>query len=127
MTPVTRPDAVAMAEIHAMRQLADAVSGQTKAFSEAMSATTRVLEKLSDKVDGINTRLDRLEEAKHGREIDALKGDIKAIAARVDGLEGVQDRQAGAMGVGTWITKHAPWLVALVMAGLAAVGWKGQA
>lgn len=127
LTPVTKPEAVSMAEIHAMRQLADAVSGQTKAFSEAMGANTKVLEKLSDKVDGINTRLIRLEEAKHGREIDALKAEIKAIAGRVDGLEGVRDRQAGAMGVGAWVTKYAPWLMALIVSGLAAIGWKGNA
>lgn len=126
MTPVPKAEAISLAEIHAMRSLADAVSGQTKAFEQAMSANTKVLEKLSDKVDGINSRLIRLEEAKHGREIDALKAEIAGIAERVDGLEQIRDRQAGAMGVGAWVTKYAPWLMALIVSGLAAVGWRGN-
>lgn len=123
MTPVSTPQAVTMAEIHALRGLADAVSSQTKTFADAMGANTRVLERLSEKVDGINTRLVRLEEAKHGREIEAVKTKLDAVDARVNTLESIQDRQAGALSVGAWISKNAPWLITALVTGIAVLGW----
>ena len=121
---IGKPEALVHAEIHAMRQVADAISLQGKQTVEHIAASTRAMEKLSDKVDGMNERLIRLEEQKHGREIESLKDEIKGLSDEVDGLKSLRDRQAGAMSVGGWISKYAPWLVAIFMAGLAGIGIK---
>lgn len=125
MTPVSKPEAVAMAEIHAMRGLTDAVSNLARQSADSMAANTRVLEKLTDKVDGMNTRLTRLEEAKHGREIDGLKEEIKEMIREIDGLKSTRDQQRGAKALVDWLRQTAPWLVAVVMAVAATVGFRG--
>lgn len=127
VTSVPKAEAVAMAEIHAMRQMADAVSAQTQFFGEAMAAHTRAVERLADEIQKIDRRLIRVEEAKHGRDIEKLTGRIDDACQRIDDLETIRDRQAGALSVGGWISKYAPWLVALVMAGLAGLGFRGVA
>lgn len=109
-----KSEALVHAEIHAMRQVADAISLQGKQTVEHMAASTRALEKLSDKVDAMNTRLVRLEEAKHGREIERLEGELDAIAKRVSGLEKTRDRQEGASSLVAWILKHWPGMVAFL-------------
>lgn len=132
MTPVTKPEAVAMAEIHAMRQVADTlraltdtVTAQGKAQAEHTAASTRAMERLTDKVDGMNTRLIRLEEAKHGREIDRLDQLYSSIGRRVDDLEGTRDQQRGAKGLVDWMRQTAPWLLAGIAAFVAGIGIKG--
>lgn len=131
MTPVTKPEAVSMAEIHAMRQVADtlralsdAVTAQGKSQAEHSAASTRAMERLTEKVDGMNTRLIRLEEAKHGREIERIELIAQAIGRRVDDLEGTRDQQKGAKALVDWVRQTAPWLLAMVMAILAGVGLK---
>lgn len=130
MTPVTKPEAVALAEIHAMRQVADTlkalgdtIATQGRAQTEHTAASTRAMEKLSEKVDGMNARLIRLEEQKHGREIDALRKDFAALAGKVDTLEAAQDRRTGMASVGGWLSRSAPWLMTAAAAILAALGW----
>ena len=129
LTPVTKPEAVALAEIHAMRQVADTlralsdtVTSQGKAQAEHSAASTRAMERLTEKVDGMNTRLIRLEEAKHGREIERIEGLVNACAKRVDDLEGTRDQQRGAKGLVDWVRQTAPWLVGVC---LAVAAWFG--
>ena len=129
MMPVAKAEAVAMAEINAMRQVADtlrvlsdAVSTQGKAQAEQSAASTKALERLTDKVDGMNTRLVRLEEAKHGREIERLEGCINRLDRRVNDLEGTRDQQRGAKSLVDWLRQTAPWLAGLA---LGAAGWFG--
>lgn len=129
MTPVSKPEAIAMAEINAMRLVADtlrvlsdAVTAQGKAQAEQSAASTRAMERLTEKVDGMNSRLIRLEEAKHGREIERLEGSVSALAIRVNDLEGTRDQQRGAKGLVDWLRQTAPWLIG---AGLGIAGWFG--
>lgn len=129
MMPVAKAEAVAMAEINAMRQVADtlrvlsdAVTTQGKAQAEQAAASTKALERLTDKVDGMNTRLVRLEEAKHGREIERLEGCINRLDRRVNDLEGTRDQQRGAKSLVDWLRQTAPWLAAVAMG---AAGWFG--
>jgi predicted RNase H-like nuclease (RuvC/YqgF family) len=121
VTAVPKPEAVAMAEIHAMRQvsdslkaLADTVTTQGKAQADHTAASTRAMERLSEKVDGMNTRLIRLEEAKHGREIDRLDKRLDDLTKAVDDLQGTRDQQKGAKALVDWLRMTAPWLVAVV-------------
>ena len=129
MMPVTTPEAVAMAEINAMRQVADtlrvlsdSVTATGKAQAEHSAASTRAMEKLTEKVDGMNSRLIRLEEAKHGREIERLEAAVENVDRRVDNLEGTRDQQRGAKSFVDWIRQTAPWIAACV---LGAAGWFG--
>lgn len=124
MTAVQKPEAVAMAEIHAMRQMADAVQAQTKFFGEAMAAHTRAVERLADEIQKIDRRLIRVEEARHGKDIEKINSDLGKICDRLDLLEQAKDRRDGAVSVGGWISKYAPWLVAVFLAGLAGLGIK---
>ena len=120
-----------MAEIHAMRQVADmlrslsdTVTAQGKAQADHTAASTRAMERLSEKVDGMNTRLIRLEEAKHGREIERIETLVSGIGVRVDSLEGTRDQQRGAKGLIDWIRQTTPWALALLMAVAAGLGLK---
>lgn len=131
MTAVQKAEAVAMAEIHAMRQVADTlkaltdtVSAQGRAQADHTAASTRALEKLSEKVEGMNGRLIRLEEQKHGREIDALSKRFEGLEKRIDLLESTRDQQRGAKLLVDWLRQTAPWLVTVGIAIAAIVGIK---
>lgn len=117
MMPVSTPEAFRHAEIHAMRQLGDAVTAQTKFFGEAMGANTRALERLVDKVDDVDRRLIRVEEAKHGRDIERVAASLVTLADRVNGLESTRDQAKGVGSSVGWVTRNAPWLITLLIAG----------
>lgn len=122
MMPVTKPEAVTLAEIHALRQISD-----------ALAATNRSLTTLTADMRDVRERVIKIE----AKDMDAkiaeyraecrttcaeLRADIKAATVRIDSLEGSRDKHTGVMSVGAWLTKYAPWLVALILAGMAGVG-----
>lgn len=116
MMPVPKPEAVAMAEIHALRQISD-----------ALQTTNQNLTVLAADVKDVRERVIRIESQDMRGQIIELRGDLKAACIRIDALEATRDRQAGALSVGGWISKYAPWLVAIFMAGLAGLGIKSGA
>lgn len=131
MMPVAPTEAMRLSEINAMRQVADtlrvlsdAVATQGKAQAEQSAASTKALERLGDKVEGMNTRLIRLEEAKHGREIERLEAAQNALTQRVNDLWGTRDQQKGAKAMVDWLRQTAPWLIAMFMVFLAGFGIK---
>lgn len=124
MMSVTTPDAVKMAEIHAMRQLADSVAQQSRQFSEHMGAQTRALEKMTGKVDDVRERVIRLESAQHGAEIEKVRVELVKALSRIDTLESQRDQMKGAGTLATWLTKNAPWLLAGIAAFAAGMGFK---
>lgn len=109
--PVPKPEALSLAEIHALRGLTDAVG-----------TLTRHVERIGAKMDDVRERVIRIEARDYERQIETLSQRLTAALTRIDGLESGRDRQAGAMDAGRFLTKYAPWLVALLMAGLAGVG-----
>lgn len=124
MMSVSPPDALRQAEIHAMRQMADAVTAQTKFFGDALSANTRSLERAVEKLDEVNERLIRVEEQKYGKAIDGIDIKIGGILARIDALESIRDKQSGAKALIDWLRATTPWLVGLILGALAFSGWK---
>jgi hypothetical protein len=121
---VGKPEALAHAELHAMRQVADAIKIQGQQTIEHMAASTRAMERLSEKVEGMNARLIRLEEQKHGREIEKLTDEVRGALRRIDGLESTRDQQRGAKGFVEWMSKNTPWLIAAAAFIAAAIGVK---
>lgn len=115
ITPVSRPEAVSMAEIHAMRQLTDAVA-----------ALGRQVERMNSKVDDVRERVIKLEAREYERQIEALNDRLGSALKRIDDLEGTRDQQRGAKGLIDWVRQTAPWLIAIAMAGLAAMGLKPE-
>lgn len=113
MTPVTKPEAVSMAEIHAMRQLTDAVA-----------ALGRQVERMNAKVDDVRERVIKLEAREYERQIEGLNDRLGSALKRIDDLEGTRDQQKGAKVLVDWIRQTAPWLLALGMAVAAGVGLK---
>lgn len=113
MTPVTKPEAVSMAEIHALRGLTDAVG-----------TLTRQVERMNAKVDDVRERVIKLEAREYERQIDILNDRLSSALKRIDDLEGTRDQQRGAKGLVDWARQTAPWLLALVMTGLAGLGLK---
>lgn len=111
MTPVTKPEAVSMAEIHAMRQLTDAVAN-----------LTRQVERMNTKVDDVRERVIKLEAREYERQIETLWDRLNAALKRIDDLEGTRDQQRGAKGLVDWLRQTAPWLAAIAV-GIA--GWFG--
>lgn len=113
MTAVTKPEAVSMAEIHAIRGLTDAVG-----------TLTRQVERMNTKVDDVRERVIKLEAREYERQIEGLNDRLGDALKRIDGLEGTRDQQKGAKALVDWLRQTAPWLVALAMAALAGVGLK---
>lgn len=113
MTPVTKPEAQAMAEIHALRGLTDAVS-----------TLTRQVERMNSKVDDVRERVIKLEAREYERQIEGLSERLTASLVRIDNLEGTRDQQKGAKALLDWLRTTAPWLLAGIAAFAAGVGLK---
>lgn len=130
---IPRSDALKQAEIHAMRQMGDAVS-----------AIGRSVETLAGKVDDVRERVIRLEEQKatklververdlreqmasakseHALALSAATANLDAALGRIDALERARDEATGAKSVWEWLSKNAAWIfagTAAFVAGLA--------
>lgn len=61
---------------------------------------------------------------------DHIRRDITTrfadIEKRLAALERLKDRIEGAGNLGSWVVRHAPWLLAVVFAAAAALGWKDK-
>lgn len=121
---VDKTEAQAHAEIHALRAMTDAINLQGRQVSEHMSANTRAMEKFGDHLADLSIRVTRLEEQKHGREIEGLREEMRGAFRRIDGLESTRDQQKGAKALVDWLRATAPWLIAIGAAALAAFGWE---
>lgn len=102
MMPVPKPEAVSMAEIHAMRGLTDAVS-----------TLTRQVERIGGKVDDVRERVIKLEAREYERQIEGLNERLGMALKRIDDLEGTRDQQKGAKALVDWLRQTAPWLLAV--------------
>jgi TolA-binding protein len=116
ITPVTKPEAVSMAEIHAMGGLTDAVS-----------ALGRQIERMNAKVDDVRERVIKLEAREYERQIEALNDRLSAAFKRIDDLEGTRDQQKGAKALVDWLRQTAPWLLAGIAAFVAGISIKNGA
>lgn len=113
MTPVTKPEAVAMAEIHAIRGMTDAVS-----------SLTRQVERIGGKVDDVRERVIKLEAREYERQIEGLNERLTATLKRIDDLESTRDQQRGAKSLVDWVRQTTPWLLAGIAAFVAGIGLK---
>lgn len=132
-------EAQKISEAHAIRALAEAVSAQGRATSEAneriarhMDATNNIMEKFSDKLEGFGERVVRLEEQKHGRAIEEVKTLLKeavaerkaettSILQRISRLEEKDAQRSGVRQFVEFLPKLWPILLAFVTA---IVTWK---
>lgn len=121
MTPVTKPEAVQMAEIHALRQISDALS----ATNQSLHALAHDVREVRADVKEVREKVIRMEGEDLKAQLREVRADLRTALGRVDNLEKRGDRQDGALSVGGWVSKYAPWLVAIFMAGLAGIGLKG--
>lgn len=126
LTPVQVPEAVELANIHALRQISD-----------ALTLTNRSLSNLATDVKDVRERVIKIEAkdmdaklAEYRAECRAacaeIKSDVKAVSVKVDALESARDRQTGMASVGSWFSRSMPWLIAVIAAGLAALGFKSE-
>lgn len=135
MMPVPKSDALAAAEIHALRQMGDAVS-----------AIGRSVETLAGKVDDVRERVIRLEEQKATKLVERVERDLReqlatakaehglamasatatlAVAlTRIDALESARDVSVGSRNVWTWLSANAAWLFAGAAAFIAGLALK---
>jgi len=118
MTPVTKPEAVAMAEIHALRQISDALA----ATNQSLQNLAHDVREVRTDVKEVREKVVRMEGEDLKAQLREIKAELKAALTRVDNLEGTRDQQRGAKGLVDWLRQTAPWLVA---AGLGVVGWFG--
>lgn len=112
--PVSKPEAQVLSEIHAFRAMADAITLQGKQVSGHIEANTRAMEKLSDQVGTLSTRVTRLEEQKHGAEIENLREEQRSALRRINDLESTRDQQIGAKNLMDYLKKFSPWILAFV-------------
>lgn len=113
LTSMTHGDALAAAEIHALRQISDAISAQT-----------RRLDSIDDKVDDVRERVARMEGADSRRAIGENKAAIKELSDRIKSLEDDRNQVRGVASFWGWLIKAAPWLFAGIAAFLAGIGLK---
>ena len=103
-------------ELVALNAIATAMETQTK----VLSAQTDEIKALASKVDDVHVRLIRVEEAKHGRDIDRIHDSIKKLEERLYNIEMANASKSGqftgASFTLNWIYKVAPWLAPLVIA-----------
>ncbi len=112
-SPHHKPDIVQMAEIHALRQISDLLSAQT-----------RQIEKLTDKVDDVRERVIALEMSGYDDRLKALKVDLETAKRQIDDLQSQRDKVVGAATFWSWAGKNFPWMMALAAAAAAALQFK---
>lgn len=132
-------EAQKVSDAHAIRALAEAVSAQGRATSEAneriarhMDASNNIMEKFGNKLEGFGERVVRLEEQKHGRAIEEVKTLLKeAVAERkaeaasiMQRLARLEERDAHRSGVRQFL-EFIPklWPIALAIV-TALITWK---
>lgn len=98
---VPKPEAVSMAEIHAIRGLTDAVA-----------TLTRQTERMNAKMDDVRERVIKLEAREYERQIETLNGRLETYETRINDLEGTRDQQRGAKSLLDWLRQFAPFLFA---------------
>ena len=131
---------LARAELTAILELSESIRLQTAAFGQAMESVTKALERLGDRVEDVDKRLIRVEEAKHGREIERLEKALATQAAdlrehltritqivggntaRIDSLERTRDMHDGMGQFMGWVQRFGPWFIGLAAA---AAAWFG--
>jgi predicted RNase H-like nuclease (RuvC/YqgF family) len=101
MMPVSKPEAQALSEIHALRGLTDAVA-----------TLTRQTERMNAKMDDVRERVIKLEAREYERQIETLNLRLEAYETRVNDLEGTRDQQMGAKSLLDWLRHFAPWILA---------------
>lgn len=103
-------------ELMALQAIASAMDAQTK----VLSVQTDEIKSLANKVDDVQVRVIRLEEAKHGRDIDRIYEGMKEVKGRVSNLElanaTMSGQKTGSISTLTWVYKLAPWTVPLIVA-----------
>lgn len=120
MTPVSKPEAVAMAEIHALRQISDALS----ATNQSLHALAHDVREVRADVKEVREKVMRMEGEDLKAQLRDIRGDFRNALKRIDDLESIRDQQRGAKSLIDWLRQTAPWLVALAMASLAGIGFK---
>ena len=122
--PVAAPDALEMANIHALRQISDALTLTNRSLSSLAADVKDVRERVI-KIEAKDMDAKIAEYRSECRTICAtLTSDLKAVVGRVDSLESARDRQTGMASVGSWFSRSAPWIIAVGAAVLAALGFK---
>lgn len=111
----------------AMLRVSDSFQAQTEAFTTAMEANTAEIRRLGEKVDGVHARVIRLEEQRHGRDIEAIRTDMEKIDSRIEAqgkkITEIEMRHAQLLGAGRFMDyarQFLPWFV-LIAAGIAVV------
>lgn len=64
--------------------------------------------------------------AEHRGKVTDIESRLEDHRKRLESLEGFRNKALGAGGLFTWLSKNAPWLVALLFALAAAVGFKDK-
>lgn len=113
MMPLATQEALAQAQIHALRQVSD-----------SLASMNRRMDTMGEKLDDVRERVIGLEKSDYDKRLDSLKNDYKNLLEKVDKLESERDQVKGAASFWTWLTKNAPWLLAGLAAFAAGMGFK---
>lgn len=108
----------------AVMELAGTMQRQTEAFTDAMAAQTAQIAKLSEKVDMMNARVIRLEEQRHGKDIQKLADEVAELNERVKSLELLRAKGEGVSSFMNWMRQFAPWFLAIGIVILVAMGFE---
>jgi hypothetical protein len=90
---------------------------------EALRQITDNLRRLNDKADKQGEFLQTMDGRLIRIESNKLDDTVTTLAAKVDALESDRDRRDGAIGLAKGMPGVVPWIVSLVTALAAAIGW----
>lgn len=110
LMPTGTSEAWQQAQVLAMRQLGELVAAQTK----RIDSQTELMMDMRD-------RLIRLEAQEVHKDVEALRSDLRAAQTRIDQLEAQRDRVQGVAAFTSWLSRVAPWLLAMF-----AAAWAGR-
>lgn len=106
-----------------LARVTKAVHTQTEAIVSAMDAQTKEIVRLSEKVDVMQSRVIRLEEQRHGKDIEKLSDAQAEMTKRVTELEMRWAQARGASALMDWMRNFLPWIAGLILIFLTATGF----
>lgn len=108
MVPISETKASNIFELQLLRQI-----------SSQMVAHQELSLRMQESVQDVRERVIRIESSGTGARLDALKEASAVLSARLDRLEDDHQQRKGAVAFLGWLSKNAPWLLALLLGAVA--------
>lgn len=93
------------------RLIAEAVGQRIQLIVEPLSAMTRALDQISERLHDIDRRVIHLEASRNTAELDLMRIDLAKAEAVIGDLVAWKNRMAGAAGLFDWVKSSWPFVL----------------